>query len=476
MRLFISYSSSRHELCDRLRLALEAEGHIVFADRADLRAGEGYHETLREAIQGAECFIFLISPEAVEPGSYTLAELSIAEQQWRQPAGHVLPVVIAPTAMASIPPYLRAVTLLQPQGDIVAETVAAVARMRPRRRGLKLALAAILAIVLAAAGALVLQQHEAERRAELEAQQAAAQARRQQAQRVAEAAASALQLCEAGDYALGWQRLATLDAPREREQCGMRWLRAAQVTVGKQTFGELADRIKPVLADGLPASTGAYAADLRAHLGWADFLRSRDGVAAPDPAAQYERALQDDPGNPYAHAMWGHWLLWQSPLSADAAARHFASALKERRDTAFVRSLQLAAYYNRPTLWPRLLPVLDQMRHRGERLPGDLRDRLYRNVLAGGLIDPSSRGATLAALPPADLLETFDWLQPPQRSQSEQWQADFCRALLQANAGERSTARAGLEALRRNLRSEHASGRIVDETERLLKSLVTAPG
>jgi len=49
MKLFISYPSGQRGLAERLTLALEAEGHEVFIDRADLKAGESFHHTLREA-------------------------------------------------------------------------------------------------------------------------------------------------------------------------------------------------------------------------------------------------------------------------------------------------------------------------------------------------------------------------------------------------------------------------------------------
>ena len=135
VNLFLSYPSAERTIADRLRLALEAEGHEVFFDRSDLDAGQSFHERLRKEIQSADVMIFLITPASVAPGSYTLAELGIAQERWRRPAGHVLPVMIAPTPMASLPPYLSAVTVLQPTGELVADTVAAVAKLGGRGSG-----------------------------------------------------------------------------------------------------------------------------------------------------------------------------------------------------------------------------------------------------------------------------------------------------------------------------------------------------
>ena len=153
MKLFISYPSNQRDLAERLRIALEEEGHSVFTDRAELKEGEPYHEALREAVDDAHALIFLITPKAVAPGSYALTELDLAQRQWRSPAGRVLPVLVEPTPIATIPPYLRAVTLLQPKGDVVAETVAAVARLRGGSSlRLWLALAALLLCALAGGG------------------------------------------------------------------------------------------------------------------------------------------------------------------------------------------------------------------------------------------------------------------------------------------------------------------------------------
>ena len=75
MKLFLSYPSAERTTADRLALALEGEGHEVFFDRSDLAAGDAFHQRLREAIQSADAMVCLVTPAAVAPGSYTLAEL-----------------------------------------------------------------------------------------------------------------------------------------------------------------------------------------------------------------------------------------------------------------------------------------------------------------------------------------------------------------------------------------------------------------
>ena len=187
----------------------------------------------------------------------------MAKKRWRHPGGHVLPVKVAPTPKEAIPAYLRAVTVLEPQGDVVAETVAAVDAIRPpSRRGRTLAmLAAVIALVgaLAVAGFLQWQRQRTD-----EAQ-------------VTALSAAARQLCESGDPALAWQRYDEAIARyadrqplrHAREVCGMRWLREIQVREGKQTFTDIVNRVLPVLAEGAASASGQHAADLLAHMGWA---------------------------------------------------------------------------------------------------------------------------------------------------------------------------------------------------------------
>ena len=145
MKIFISYSSKYRDLVERLRLALVAEGHEPFVDRAELEPGQPFDEELREAIDDCDLFVYLVSPESVAAGSYALAELGLVQTRWQHPRGRVLPVKLAPTPLASVPPYLKAVTMFEPQGDPVPGIVAAIARLAPgRRRLLWLAAAAAL--------------------------------------------------------------------------------------------------------------------------------------------------------------------------------------------------------------------------------------------------------------------------------------------------------------------------------------------
>jgi formylglycine-generating enzyme required for sulfatase activity len=134
MRIFLSYSAKNRALVEPIYLALRAQRRKVFFDRTDLPPGEEYDTRIRQAIEGSHLFVFLVSPESLEPGSYTLTELDIAQKTWEHPAGKVLPVVLRPIGLDRLPPYLKSVTILEPEGNVPAAVTDAVHRIALARR------------------------------------------------------------------------------------------------------------------------------------------------------------------------------------------------------------------------------------------------------------------------------------------------------------------------------------------------------
>src|SRR5574341_900719 len=114
MRIFLSYASQDQEAAKSIYLALRDQGHQVFFDRADLPAGEEYHNRIRQIFQNSHLFIFLISPNAIDSGSYTLTELAIAEKS----ATKLLPVLLHKTAVDQLPASIKAVTFLETDGSL----------------------------------------------------------------------------------------------------------------------------------------------------------------------------------------------------------------------------------------------------------------------------------------------------------------------------------------------------------------------
>lgn len=156
MKLFLSYASEERSIADALAVRLRTEGHTVFFDRDNLPRGEGYDAQIREAIASCDLFLFLVTPASIESGRYTMTELKFAREQFPNPRGRVLPIMTRPTPFSDIPPYLSAVTVQQPQGNLVAEIVAEVDRIADQRtRGRRLRIgggAVAMALILAGVG------------------------------------------------------------------------------------------------------------------------------------------------------------------------------------------------------------------------------------------------------------------------------------------------------------------------------------
>lgn len=121
-------------MAERIAHSLRGEGDEVFFDRESLPVGEIYDSRIRQAIEGSDLFVFLVEPAAIAAGSYALAELGIAERARSRGPLKVLPVMIADTDFAAMPAFLRGITVLQPRGDAVAETLAAIADVRGELR------------------------------------------------------------------------------------------------------------------------------------------------------------------------------------------------------------------------------------------------------------------------------------------------------------------------------------------------------
>lgn len=473
MKIFLSHPSEVAALAESIELALTGEGHDVFLDRADLPSGESYNDRIRAAVAGSDLFIFLVTPEALTPGRYTLTELEFARQTWRHPAGHVLPVMVTPTDKSLIPAYLKAVTYLEPQGNVPAAVASAVARIRrPWHRSTAVrAGLLVLLILIGALGWWVTRTHsiQTERLKSMESARLAEQT---------------------GKYAAAWDLYERANAQfpenkeiaAARQRLAMAWLDNVHVTPGKETFTAIADRIESVLAECVQSPDKVRAADCQAHIGWADFLRSRDGVSGLNPVQSYQRALALDQGNVYAHTMWGFEIFRrQGPV--DAGRLHIKAALDSGRERIYVRHLQIAGL-----LWRRddqsereLTRVINDMRVADMALQSDAvitADRwrlwsVYDSQLVTGA--GQSQPAFLEGLAPADHLATYQWLFPekevPSDKQNHYW---FMLAGFQERNGDRAAA---LETYRKVYDamkgdgSLRAGGRLPEATAAAVKRL-----
>lgn len=156
-RIFLSYASEQRSFADSINLSLLDRGHDVFFDKDDLPKGATFEAQIEKALRRSHLMIFVISPEAVSEGRFTLTELKLARRKWPAPGGRVLPVMAVKTPWEAVPSYLKAVSVLEPAGSPSAEVATAVEEMlRGKGRGglVRGVAAAVVGLAVVAAVAL----------------------------------------------------------------------------------------------------------------------------------------------------------------------------------------------------------------------------------------------------------------------------------------------------------------------------------
>lgn len=139
MKIFISYASEHATIAEAISLALLNAKHTVYFAPSRYGPAKEFHESIQRDIARSNLFVFLLSPESIQKGCYALTELRIAQDMWPSPHSYVLPVLIRPTPLDTIPEYLKAITILEPRGDIQAEVLAEVHKRRKSRNKRRLA-------------------------------------------------------------------------------------------------------------------------------------------------------------------------------------------------------------------------------------------------------------------------------------------------------------------------------------------------
>jgi hypothetical protein len=197
-----------------------------------------------------------------------------------------------------------------------------------------------------------------------------------------------------------------LDLRVEQEDLAMTWLRDVTVPSGS-TFSSVVDPLVAVATRGVVASTGPRKADLLAHVGWAYFLKSRDGATSGNPEETYRQALELDPSNPFAHAQWGHLILWRRGPFPEAA-KHFAAAVAAGRERPHVRRLQLAGMrlYGSVETERGLLEAVNDMRKNDEPVDAATRRAIF-NLYYSAFNSEAAVQRLVALVPPGEHLVTM---------------------------------------------------------------------
>ena len=310
---------------------------------------------------------------------------------------------------------------------------------------------------------------------------------RERQRRIAESLEVETSQRSVGDFARAWAtlqdaakladeggKLATimgrLDEVRQRvrlrqEDLAMAWLRDARPGPGR-AFSDIVTPVLPVLERGLLGAADRRKADLLVHLGWADFLRTRDDGIVRNSETRYREALQLDPGNPYVHANLGHWILWRGGR-LEAAQTQFSAALESGRARAYVRKMQIAALQNRQNVETdgEILRVVNDMRKNKESIDEGTRATVFSIYAFAFGRDPAAAQTLLTAVPPLEQLETFQSLFYDQEfDRSKRPSREVYLATLQEAAGRPDDALRTLQSVRSELTSSDSGSlaRVVD--------------
>jgi len=101
-RVFISYSRKDITFADRLDAALKARGFEPLLDRTDIYAFEEWWKRVEDLITRADTVVFVLSPDAVRPGSVSLKEVKFAASLNKRFA----PIVFRPVQDKDVPEAL----------------------------------------------------------------------------------------------------------------------------------------------------------------------------------------------------------------------------------------------------------------------------------------------------------------------------------------------------------------------------------
>jgi hypothetical protein len=295
-------------------------------------------------------------------------------------------------------------------------------------------------------------------------------------------AAAAVQ-SHASDYESAWKTLLqadTIDPGSERVQeaqqdVAIQWLDNIRI-LEDQTFASITEKLEPVLSRGATtAKSPQRQADLLAHVGWTYFLRRRERPSGPDPEPTYRDALLKDPTNPYGHAMWAHWIVWNHQ-GITKASEHFAAALASPRRALnpYIRSMQLSAFHNEDT--PEALAEFIRVTNDIRKEHGDLQPPWPHDILNiywEHIVPPNDQKAVfLTAVPPPDHVAIFDWvLQRAGHDDPDSLTHAYIRSALLEAAGRRDEALAGYRAIESHLERDSGGSTLASATRKAVVRL-----
>jgi hypothetical protein len=178
-----------------------------------------------------------------------------------------------------------------------------------------------------------------------------------------------------------------------------------------------------------------------------------------------------DKNNPYAEAMWGHWILWNHGKLSDAS-QHFSSALTSGRQRDFVRRLQFAALSDCPSneCEEEIIRVANDVRKEHGTADAGTADKIFFIYYTRVLRSNPMSNPFLHVLAPGEQIATFHWLFDS--IDFDEWKSlerTCYLAMLQEVAGQREEALANYRAVRAKLAKR--PGSLLDAADAGIKRL-----
>jgi len=100
--VFVSYSRRDSEFVRRLAQSVSDRGKEVWLDTDGIADGEVFPQAIKRAIEGANAFVFVITPASVK-SSYCENEVEYAREMQKR----IVPVLRDPVADSDLPPEIR---------------------------------------------------------------------------------------------------------------------------------------------------------------------------------------------------------------------------------------------------------------------------------------------------------------------------------------------------------------------------------
>ncbi len=268
-----------------------------------------------------------------------------------------------------------------------------------------------------------------------------------------------------------------------RFRLSLEWIR--DFSIEKERLDSTLTSITEIMYRGLPGAGADPGAEILAHIGYIQVLRHINRLPVfTDVESLFEQALDSNPDNVYANAMYARWLMLEKPMTVerlDLAQRYYDRALASGRERAYVRSLQFVgitgySYGHRDDIernaLTKLIGISIDMRENAEDYPN--RDSLQKILDGYGPMGKAEHvEALVAALPAGPHLETYEWLLEADDESREimQQQSRYVRARLNEELGDRDTALTLYRALLGTEAKDEIAGLVDRGIERLTGKL-----